>query len=115
MMLDRYKALRRQDRASTTMPLLVSALLWSAMLAAYLTRVVVCAVAALWWLPTYLWGAPSIPWQAGALALAGLWMWTFNHWPQFGTRRLYPKSWFLPELVANGLATVVFLLGFALT
>lgn len=97
------------------MKLLVTTLLWTAMLAVYGTRVVVGALAALWWLPTYLGEEKLIPWQAGALALAGLWLWTFNHWPQFGTRRLYPKSWFLPELVANSLACVVFLLGFALT
>lgn len=115
MMLGRYKALRRQDRASIARSLLVNVLLGSSMLAAYFTRVVVCAAAALWWLPTYFWGEPSMPWQAGALALAGLWMWTFNHWPQFGTRRLYPDYWLLPELVANGLGCVVFLLGFVLT
>ncbi len=97
------------------MPQFVNSLLWTATLAVLCVRVVVCTVAALWWVPPYLWGAPSIPWQAGALALAGLWVWTSNHWPEFGTRPLYPKSWFLPELAANGLASVVFLLGFVLT
>jgi hypothetical protein len=61
---------------------------------------VVGVPAMLWWLPEQL-GERHVfpPWQ-GALYLAAMWVWVFNHWPSLGTRRFFREEPFLRLKIA---------------